>query len=79
MNEQTHLARVEQVQRVDRTLDRLHELDGALAELVVQVLALPNPDTMLARAYRQDERQRTIAAAKCRIAQRPERSREQLK
>ena len=45
-----HLAGVEQVQRVDRPFDRLHELDSALTKLFVQVLALADTYAMFARA-----------------------------
>ena len=45
------LARIEQIVRIERLFDRLHELDGAIAELIEEVLALPDSNAVLAGAY----------------------------
>jgi len=45
------LARIEEVVRIQRPLDGLHQLDCPRPKLFVQVFFLPNPNTMLAGTY----------------------------
>ncbi len=51
---EAHLARIEEVERVQCLLDGLQEVDSALAQLVNQILALPLADTVLSGTYTVD-------------------------
>ena len=46
-----YLPRIEQAKRIYSSLDRLHEVDCALAKLFDQEVFLSDADSMLPRAY----------------------------
>ncbi len=43
----TNLPGVEEIERIDRLLDRPHEFDGALSQFFVQVTSLPETNAVL--------------------------------
>jgi hypothetical protein len=46
----TNLPRIEQIKRVDRPLDLLHQFDSTVPQLLIKVFPLSNPHAMLTGA-----------------------------